>query len=827
MRRPGLRNRLLLLTLGPLVLAGAGGCHENPFFRFLEPGPRQLSAGDGIALSLLVPESALPGTLALSLDEAALDPADFVLSAGVLGDVLAGPLPPLADGDHELAARVELELPGFLGWLWAWLGLPPPVLTAERSFEVVTLTSEEGCEVLNQVECLLPYPSSYFLVEADTPTGHRLDIPQAGMPTLFGNPTSPDALNQLDGFGPGVHPLLFLRDADLEASGAPGLDPVTRTFDGRSLDSDSPTVLLDAETGERVLHFVELDARIGVSVDPTRQVMFLRPGRTLEPGRRYIVAVRGIVDSTGAPIPPEPAFAVLRDRRPTTIPEVAERRDHHEWIFHRLRRAGIPRHDLQLAFDFVVQSQEAQTGRLLAMRDRAYAWLDEALASGETLFEVDSFEELDCDEQGLWRDVQGRFQVPLFLTNDPLVEPTVPGFVLEDADGLPTFDEIVHARFTMLVPCSARDGEPTLPLVHAHPGGGDFRTASRYHHLWNGDHPTNPTPGVPNRDSPLVAPHYLIGGTDNHGFGNLEFGNFDGQPSFLFNLFFIPNASPSLSARIHQGQVNVLVLTRLMKRAVFNTHPVFQTPSGEGVFLEGEPELYVWGVSFGGFTALITGAISPDVDKIVPSVAVLNFANQAQRDEVFDAIDPILPFSLGPDSMTHAISQAISHDLWAEADPVAYLRHLRGDPLPGTDGVEVLLSVGSLDQKAPNLFSDVAARDLGLSSLEGSFRTNLLGIPDVPGPLASAYVAFSPSLDADDPDHAPYLPPLENRTAELATPTCDPHILTFLTPAYLDQVGAFLQPGGTVTNTCTGTCDGLEPEEREYGNPDRCDPTVD
>jgi hypothetical protein len=359
-------------------------------------------------------------------------------------------------------------------------------------------------------------------------------------------------------------------------------------------------------------------------------------------------------------------------------------------------------------------------------------------------------------------------------------------------------------------------------MLHAHGGGGDFRTARRVHDAWNGTAETNPTPGVPDRSLPLVAPDYLIGGTDNHGFGQLDF---EGETeSFLFKLFFEDGAAPSLSARIHQGQVNLLVLGRLMKQGLLNSDAAFQTPAGAGVFPGPGEEMYAWGVSFGGFSALILGAVSPDVDKIAPTVAVVNFSNQAQRDTVFNAFDFLLPIAFGPDSMTHAITVALANDLWAQADPIAYQRHLTSDLLPGASPTSVLLPIGSLDQKSPNIFSDVAARDLGLGNLEGSFRSGLVGIPDEAGPLDDAYVTYKTGIDADDPDHEPYLPPLSNTTAR---PTaCDPHILTWLNPAYLEQVGEFFQPGGSVRNTCEGVCDGAEPSELEYGNPEPCDPTA-
>jgi hypothetical protein len=47
----------------------------------------------------------------------------------------------------------------------------------------------------------------------------------------------------------------------------------------RSLQADSPTVLIDADTGERILHFIENDAR--AADRPERQVVFLYPGGLL------------------------------------------------------------------------------------------------------------------------------------------------------------------------------------------------------------------------------------------------------------------------------------------------------------------------------------------------------------------------------------------------------------------------------------------------------------------------------------------------------------------------------------------------------------------
>src|SRR4029450_819976 len=59
------------------------------------------------------------------------------------------------------------------------------------------------CEILNNAECLLPYPSSRFEVpDPTTASGVRLSLPAYGFPTLVGPAVSPAPYNQLDGWSP-------------------------------------------------------------------------------------------------------------------------------------------------------------------------------------------------------------------------------------------------------------------------------------------------------------------------------------------------------------------------------------------------------------------------------------------------------------------------------------------------------------------------------------------------------------------------------------------------------------------------------------------------
>ena len=95
----------------------------------------------------------------------------------------------------------------------------------------------------------------------------------------------------------------------------------------------------------------------------------LRRGRALHRGaaqpeeraRRSIRAGRG--------------FRLYRDRIRTGAKPIEKRRAHFEQLFRTLKRAGVRRGSLYLAWDFTVASERSLTGRMLHIRDDAFAQL--------------------------------------------------------------------------------------------------------------------------------------------------------------------------------------------------------------------------------------------------------------------------------------------------------------------------------------------------------------------------------------------------------------------------------------------------------------------
>lgn len=771
------------------------------------PFDNQLSLIGSIQARVVVPAEANPANLVVKLDG-----SPVVLAQSASNDhVFEGPVNVAAVGAHQLTASITGG--GFSD--------------AARDFETVDLENPAECEVLNNVECLLPYPSDRFLAADATrlPPQNplRMEIPSAGLPVVNGPPLDPSPYTELDGFSPTssvlMHfpggPDLALSNASrLLAPGAPSSPPWTdtRTYDDTSLQATSPTLLIHADTGQKILHYMELDAH---ATGPERQALVMRPAVALIPGERYIVAIRNtLVDSSGVPLEAEPTFAVLRDTRFTTIAPLNARRPHYENdIFPQLAAAGVNRADLILAFDFTVQSEAGLTSQVISMRDQGFAWL--AAQIGET-FSVDSVEENNCGDPGVnvWRIVRGTYEVPLFLTQDPELINNV-GVLNVDGAGVPVQNGLTEPPFTISIPCTVLDPSPPVahPIVLGH---GLFGT---------GD-------GLVSGFAGNLGFDYIMGATNWRGLSNAD------QVWVATQIIGIGtselNSFPALPDRLKQGQINTQVLARMMKDGLFNSHACFQTrspnpadcttagpdPLAEGVFPGASEEMFYYGISLGGIMGAYFAALTPDIERFNIDVPAMNFSVLLQRSTQFVAFEGLLA-SIGiSDPMDTILGLSVLHELWVRGEPAGYVHLLAADIASNTK--KVLMTMAWLDKQVSNQAQEVLARSLGLPNLVGSVQENLVAIPDVAGPVDSAVVIYDTgSFDIFDPAHEPFIPPLANL---IPSGVCDPHSARLTIPASLDQLAAFMQPGGQISNFCTGVCDGTIPYEKPDGAATSCDP---
>ncbi len=810
LRPPLAPQDVVLLLDGAPVAAGLLGPAAAP--GAAAAGPRPLGRGARAPLPVRPPVAPARG-------------------AGRTPVVVSGTLADPGPGPHRLEARAVLPLP------------TPVDLRAATHFEIVDLDLAPGCEILNAAACLLPWPSSHFQAPAGaaTETGVRLAIPQAGMPVLVGASLLPAPLDGFDGFSPTAPiQMHFPADLDLVASGAPRLLPArccgqsprtpyegVRTLDGRSLEPGSPTVLLDLETGQRVAHFAELDAR---AADPARRVLFLRPAESLVPGHRYAVAVRRLVDRAGEPVEPEPVFRALRDGAPSRIPALEERRAGLEALFRELARAGVARRDLLLAFDFQVRSDRQLTGDLLALRDAGLAALDAepfgAIFDAAFNAAPANFHP-DCQATGapFYRRVRGSFRSPFFLT--PLPPPSLvpaPGYfghqlLAREADGRPAQTGLHQVRFDILVPCSALAAGPGPPPLLV--GHGLFQTGEQILDLIQ-------QVGDLARAEELGGFEFLAGATDWRGLSGRDLGyvavGVIGAGVHQLNSF------PALVARLQQGVFDQLALAHALKTGRFNAFEPFQRVAGDpasGVFPGPEEAAYYYGISLGGIMGLLFAALTPDVERLAIDVGAMNFSLLLQRSTQFTAFEELLRGVGLADPMETAIGLAFLHEQWVVAEPAGTVRHVTGRveaPLPGSPAKKLLLTAAWLDKQVSNQASEIAARSLGLANAEGSLVRGLLGIDDAAAGAESGYLVYDAgSFDVFDPAFDPVIPALANL---IPSPVCDPHAQRIRIPAALEQLLDFLRPGGRVGNPCRddGVCNASEAFERPGGLETVCDP---
>ena len=319
---------------------------------------------------------------------------------------------------------------------------------------------------------------------------------------------------------------------------------------------------------------------------------------------------------------------------------------------------------------------------------------------------------------------------------------------------------------------------------------------------------------------------YLAGATDWRGLSSFDYTWVSSRI-----IGFYPhqlNNFPALPARLKQGMLNTLVLAHLMKQGQLNSLPEFQA-GGVGVFPGPSEEEFYVGASLGGIMGLFFSALTPDVERFNIDVGAMNFAGVLlQRSTQFSDFEQLLELIgvIDPSHrMVYPMGLAYLHEMWVNAESAGYIRHITGlveDPLPDLDGEtmdgkRILMTVAWLDKQVSNQASEIAARSLGIPSLQGSLLQGLAGIPDQPeGPsgLDSALVFYDTgAFDVFDPLYDPYIPPLANR---IPSSKCDPHGERFTIPASIDQLLEFLRPGGTVRNYCTddGVCDASEVSEQ-------------
>ena len=631
---------------------------------------------------------------------------------------------------------------------------------ADTNTEPITLDLDPDCNPFaTSDECLLPFPSAFYQhPDPDSPTGVRVNIPQAAIPVDPDAPTiSVDPINTADGCSP-AGPILVHFGADI---GPPQLTRQGELLE--SLGTGHPRALFDLETGRRLLFMSEMDMNRDPAY-PDRYALIIRPMEPMEMGHRHVaVLTRALRDDQGSGFESPPAFAALRDGVPTTNQVIEDVRTRYETIFEFLAEQGYPRDELLLAWDFMVASEDYLTGSVRSMRAEA---LPEVAGKGLG-YTIDQIT-LDPNEN-VASLVKGSFEVPTFLNAQNSFD--------YDADHHPVRQaEDQSFPFTLLIPRKAQTQNEPLPLIvfgHGLFGTGEGAIA--------GGSLGYMSALAENGGMVMIATDWI----------GLSGGDLD-----LIITQVVPdlNRIALVTDRIQQSIINNLTLTELAV-GTLSSDPALQVGQGE---LIDESRVYYVGGSLGGIQGSSFVSMSPRITRAVLAVPGCGWLNMLTRSTHWNMLSPIVDVHY-PDPLLKQIGIALIQALFDLSDPVNLTRHLYKNPLPDAPVERVLLLQEAIgDSQVPNLASEMLARAIGAKFMEPSVYP-VPGLDVVTSPTHEpvlVQIYMRDEVEADPPPEANIPPQSDNGVHGAAS--------------FLDHVMAqsfhFLHEG-EVVQTCAGACD--------------------
>jgi len=605
----------------------------------------------------------------------------------------------------------------------------------------------DACNPLGGTTCLMPWPSAaYQVADASTASGYRLDIPIEAMPVNVDDiAIDPAPWNRLDGFSPSGA-MLAAFPAGVSADGLPGHDDPSA-----SLADDSLTVVVNIDTGERLLHFAEVDMN---TEDPTQRTLIIRPLERMAPGARYAVGVRrGVMGGDGKLLEPSEGFVALRDGKGFDHPRFAALADGAGDMFAALAAAGAPKEDLVLAWHFATASDESLTADLLSMRSQALPAMGEAGASlGFQVSEVAGNPELT------YKLYLGTHDSPNFMTDGESDD----SIIRRDDAGVPAMDGMYPANFAAAIPaCVASEPLPIPVVVFGH---GLFGSAEGY----IGD---DFLQQIADDNCVVVVAGDWIGLTERQ------------ITSAALSANDL-NRSHALVEKLGQAVINFISLEQLV-RGPLAAAPEFQY---EGTPIIDTDKVWYLGASLGGIMGGTFMAYDPTIERGALGVPGAAWSLLIERSYAWQ---PLQVAALGAYEDEYEYQMlvsflAFSMERW---DPITTARRVLDDPLPGTPPKTILMYEAMNDSLVSNLSTEMAARTMGIP-IAGPTVKMPYGFSMVTDPVPNALTIYDEHPDPPVPStNVP--PAADNGT----------HAGVNERPALLREVVNFLR-GGSIINEC-------------------------
>ena len=624
-----------------------------------------------------------------------------------------------------------------------------PVLPQDTT---ISIPHTDGCDNLNPLHCMLPFPSDAFLIEDNTTeTGLRVNyaentLPVSGSLSNSGESVQIESLNRLDGMSPSTQIMTAFNTL-------PNLTGVANQYSiGLSLEVGHATTLLNLDTGEKLAHWVETDARAD---DESATIVFIRTLRSLEPNTAYGIGISGLE------VTPSAAFQAILDGQQTDAPDVEARQASMTALIQALNESGHDVENLKDAWQFHTASLDSIVGPMLSMRADALERLgDEGIACNVESVETDWMDDTDND----FRLIKGTYTVPQYLEwQNP------PSKISRDVNGTPQFVENAEIPFTLVIPQVLADNNESGPLVvFGHGFLGDGRSAvSDWAIGWMQEY-----------EVAMVA-------TDIYGWSGSD-----------LDTVFLGLANPEYfehqSDRLQQMLVNQMALARTFKGVCSDIAELHH----DGTNLVNSSDVHYMGYSLGGIYGASITAFSPDIDRAALWVGGSGFSTFIERSTNYATFSDgfKLPQAY-PQRNDRAVLIGVCQQMWDASDAETWLRFAETGYGDQIQPFNFLSTISVNDAQVPGLSSDRAARTAGIPMLNGS-TVSPYGIEVADGPISgSAIVYWNGDYDAmPDTNAAPPIGDSGKAHNEIAP---------------IIQVNSMVEDfllTGIVNDTCGGSC---------------------
>ncbi len=605
------------------------------------------------------------------------------------------------------------------------------------------------CNPLGEQTCLLPWPSSSYLVaDTSTATGYRLDLPAAAMPINGDNrPIAVEVFNRWDGFSLSG-PILAMFPTGVSGDGLPPPDDPSR-----SVAADSPIVLLDMDRMERAPFFAEIDQNVRKVED---RALIIRPLVRLKPKTHYAVGLRKALKAAdGAALVSPAGYLALRDGDDRGHPRADATRL--QATLAALATAGVPSDDVVLAWDFVTASDEFLTRDLLTMRDTAVTAIG---AAGANLAYTAS--ERPANTTLVSKAYAGTFKSPDFLTDGE----TDDSVIRRDGAGLPLQQGMRDANFAAIIPkCAETVALPIPTIVFGH---GLFGTGTGY---LDDDFLQK----LANQYCFVVVAGDFIGLTERQ---------FAAAALTANDL----NRSGGVTEKLAQSVIDFIALENLV-RGKLRTSAQFKRGATEII----DPaKVYYLGGSLGGIMGNVFMAYDPFITRGALGVPGGAWTLLFERSIAWTPLKAAAQGS-STDPREYALLIALLGMRFEPYDPITTAPRVVADPLPGTPAKQILMYEAIGDCLVNNYSTETVVRSMGLSLVTPSVKMPW-GIPAIVAGGAGATSGFTVYDEHPSP-----LPP----TTTNVQPAEDngTHSGVNKRQAVLDAVREFVL-GGTIVQAC-------------------------